>query len=371
MDAIDRPALEALGWDPDWEAAFAPFAAEGVRPARVVAVHRETVDRARWRAGDRSASVSGSFRFEALARSDFPAVGDWVALGADDVVSAILPRRSVFKRMAADSSRRGTQPRRRADHGLEHRRRAARRRASTTTSTCAASSATSRSPCRARSRRSSSSTRPTWPTTSTAAWSRSTRSPRASPRSRSRRGPGQGLDDAAGAPAARDDGGDPRLVRGRQVDAGQRPARRGPPGDGRGPRLRLARPAHDDPPRAVRAARRGAAGRHARHPGARGRSVPRRASRPPSTTSPTSPRPAGSAIAATTASRAARSGLRWPTARCRQERLASHQKLERELARAAREGDPRARAEHRRTWKIIHKSGRRAHEPQVRRGATR
>ena len=38
------------------------------------------------------------------------------------------------------------------------------------------------------------------------------------------------------------------------------------------------------------------------------------------------------------------------------ERLASHQKLEREMARAAREGDPRARAEHRRTWKIIHKS---------------
>ena len=39
-----------------------------------------------------------------------------------------------------------------------------------------------------------------------------------------------------------------------------------------------------------------------------------------------------------------------------QERLASHQKLEREIARAAREGDPRARAEYRRTWKIIHKS---------------
>jgi hypothetical protein len=30
--------------------------------------------------------------------------------------------------------------------------------------------------------------------------------------------------------------------------------------------------------------------------------------------------------------------------------------MERELARAAREGDPRARAEHRRTWKIISKS---------------
>ena len=109
VDAIVRPALEPLGWDPDWEAAFAPFAAEGVRPARVVAVHRETaIVRDGAAEGDRSASVSGSFRFEALARSDFPAVGDWVVLGADDVVSAILPRRSVFKRMAADSSRRGS-----------------------------------------------------------------------------------------------------------------------------------------------------------------------------------------------------------------------------------------------------------------------
>ena len=42
--------------------------------------------------------------------------------------------------------------------------------------------------------------------------------------------------------------------------------------------------------------------------------------------------------------------------RLTEERLASHRKLEREIARAAREADPRARAEHRRTWKIIHKS---------------
>ena len=89
---------------------------------------------------------------------------------------------------------------------------------------------------------------------------------------------------------------------------------------------------------------------------------------PPSTTSPTSPRRAGSAIAATRASRAARSAPRSPTGRSSHDRLASHRKLERELARAAREGDPRARAEHRRTWKIIHKSRRRAHAPQVRRG---
>lgn len=104
---MDPATLEALGWDADWVDAFAPFAADGLRPARVVAVHRDT-SIVRDGSGDRTASVSGVFRFAALAHSDFPAVGDWVVLDADDVVSAILPRRSVFKRVAADGSRRGS-----------------------------------------------------------------------------------------------------------------------------------------------------------------------------------------------------------------------------------------------------------------------
>ena len=99
-------ALDALGWDAGWAEAFAPFAADGLRPARVVAVHRET-SIVRDAGGDRPAGVSGAFRFAALAHADFPTVGDWVALDADDVIAAILPRRSVFKRVAADASRRG------------------------------------------------------------------------------------------------------------------------------------------------------------------------------------------------------------------------------------------------------------------------
>jgi len=99
--------LEQLGWDAAWTEAHAPFAAQGLRPARVIAVHRET-SIVRDASGDRPASVSGAFRFAALAQADFPTVGDWVALDADDVVAAILPRRSVFKRMASDASRRGT-----------------------------------------------------------------------------------------------------------------------------------------------------------------------------------------------------------------------------------------------------------------------
>jgi ribosome biogenesis GTPase len=102
----DPTTLAALGWDARWTEAFAPFADDGLRPARVVAVHRDT-SIVRDGSGDRPAGVAGAFRFATLAHSDFPTVGDWVVLDADDVVSAILPRRSVFKRVAADGSRRG------------------------------------------------------------------------------------------------------------------------------------------------------------------------------------------------------------------------------------------------------------------------
>ena len=83
--------------------------------ARVVAVHKETSIVRGPDGIDRSASVSGRFRFDALAASDFPAVGDWVALsptrdgaGTDEqaIITAVLPRRSAFVRSAADASRR-------------------------------------------------------------------------------------------------------------------------------------------------------------------------------------------------------------------------------------------------------------------------
>lgn len=104
MDPVTT-TIEALGWDTGWAETFAPFAARGHRPARVVAVHRET-SVVRDGAGDRPAQVSGAFRFEALAASDFPTVGDWVAIDETGVIAAVLPRRSAFKRMAADGSRR-------------------------------------------------------------------------------------------------------------------------------------------------------------------------------------------------------------------------------------------------------------------------
>jgi ribosome biogenesis GTPase / thiamine phosphate phosphatase len=106
-----------LGWDATWADAFAPFSAGGRVPARVVAVHKETAIVRRDGGPDRSAGVSGRFRHEALAASDYPAVGDWVVLepGVDGndgsrsdsaVIAAVLPRRSAFVRSAADASRR-------------------------------------------------------------------------------------------------------------------------------------------------------------------------------------------------------------------------------------------------------------------------
>ena len=98
-------AIDTLGWDAGWAEAFAPFAARGHRPARVVAVHRDT-SVVRDGAGDRPAAVSGSFRYGALAVADYPTVGDWVAVDGG-VIDAVLPRRTVFKRMASDGTRRG------------------------------------------------------------------------------------------------------------------------------------------------------------------------------------------------------------------------------------------------------------------------
>ena len=59
-------------------------------------------------AGIQPAEVSGKFRFEASVPSDYPAVGDYVMVDANDgntaVIHHILHRRSLFLRRAAGTS---------------------------------------------------------------------------------------------------------------------------------------------------------------------------------------------------------------------------------------------------------------------------
>ncbi len=103
------PVPAGLGWDDRWAAAFVPFAAGGRRPVRVIATHRDA-----WviatPEGDRDATISGRLRHEALRPADLPTVGDWVvadaapAVAGPAVVSAVLPRRSAFRRASADGT---------------------------------------------------------------------------------------------------------------------------------------------------------------------------------------------------------------------------------------------------------------------------
>ncbi len=98
-------ALEDLGWTPRLEEAFANHRAAGLTPARVSREHTHIYS-VLTGGTERLARVAGRIRYQAEARSDYPAVGDWVAIelppsGGDARIKAILPRFSRFSRRSA------------------------------------------------------------------------------------------------------------------------------------------------------------------------------------------------------------------------------------------------------------------------------
>jgi ribosome biogenesis GTPase len=91
--------LGLLGWDDAFADLFAPWAAGGHRPGRVLAAHR---------GGDLVASGEGELLAQATGRlrhlagpgvAELPAVGDWVALRGGRI-HAVLPRRTAVRRRA-------------------------------------------------------------------------------------------------------------------------------------------------------------------------------------------------------------------------------------------------------------------------------
>ena len=91
-------SLDALGWDPAWDAVRSTLAYPDCAPARVAVQHRGgyilySPD------GESAGTVAGRLRHEARNAADFPAVGDWV-LAREGVIQAVLPRRSAFARKA-------------------------------------------------------------------------------------------------------------------------------------------------------------------------------------------------------------------------------------------------------------------------------
>jgi ribosome biogenesis GTPase len=97
--------IEGYGWTDALRQAFAPHAARGLVPGRVIIQRRShyvvVTDE-----GEVSARLSGRFVREAR-EAGYPAVGDWVGLARRDgegtaTIQVLSPRRTAFTRKAAD-----------------------------------------------------------------------------------------------------------------------------------------------------------------------------------------------------------------------------------------------------------------------------
>jgi ribosome biogenesis GTPase / thiamine phosphate phosphatase len=96
--------LEALGWSAHFEEAFAPFAGDGLVPARVAVQHRGAYVVCA-EIGELSAEPSGRLRHE-TSHGGLPVAGDWVAIrphddGSGAIIHGVLPRRTSISRKAA------------------------------------------------------------------------------------------------------------------------------------------------------------------------------------------------------------------------------------------------------------------------------
>jgi len=100
--------LNSLGWNETIEQQFTDYQAQGYTVGRVALEHKH-IYRVYTEQGEMLAEVAGKMRFNALAREDYPAVGDWVVLTERPeekkaTVHAVLPRKSKFSRKVAGST---------------------------------------------------------------------------------------------------------------------------------------------------------------------------------------------------------------------------------------------------------------------------
>jgi ribosome biogenesis GTPase len=98
-------SLSFLGWDSFLANQFHPHIQGGLRPARVALEHKHSFE-LMTENGLVSAQCAGRMLHEACARSDLPAVGDWVAIsggldGGPAAIHAVLPRKTAFSRRTA------------------------------------------------------------------------------------------------------------------------------------------------------------------------------------------------------------------------------------------------------------------------------
>ena len=95
--------LEDLGYNETIERFWKENDLDSFEPGRVVEEHKEQYI-VRTAGGEYEAEITGTLRYTAESREDFPAVGDWVAVtvyeGGLAIIHRILPRSSILKRNA-------------------------------------------------------------------------------------------------------------------------------------------------------------------------------------------------------------------------------------------------------------------------------
>ncbi|HLF32962.1 MAG TPA: ribosome small subunit-dependent GTPase A [Cyclobacteriaceae bacterium] len=95
--------LKDLGFDESFKEFMSLQGLENLDAGRVIAEHKERYIVVT-EAGEFDAEITGNMRFTAKDRSDFPAVGDWVAVsmyeGGMAIIHRIFPRKTILSRQA-------------------------------------------------------------------------------------------------------------------------------------------------------------------------------------------------------------------------------------------------------------------------------
>lgn len=102
---MPRMDIRLLGWDEEWSRCFAPFADQGLRPARVALEDKHSF-RVVGEEGEFEATVTGRLLHHRSGEAALPKVGDWLAVtpateAGPAQIHAILPRRTALARKVA------------------------------------------------------------------------------------------------------------------------------------------------------------------------------------------------------------------------------------------------------------------------------
>lgn len=95
--------LEKWGWNSSFEEKFKSYREQGFSAGRIVLESRHIYD-VETEEGRIKAKVSGHFMYTALNRSEYPTIGDWVAIKIENnsaVIEKLIERKSSFSRKRA------------------------------------------------------------------------------------------------------------------------------------------------------------------------------------------------------------------------------------------------------------------------------